>query len=87
VRLRVSLPEGARVVTPFARSSHANDGRAVVVNDRLEKGALVFDRLIEIPAGRVQPDAYSEFQAFVRAADASLLREVVVELAPGSRSP
>ena len=87
VKLRVTLPEGARVVTGFGKGPVrlVNDGRAVVVNDRVERGVLIFDRQIDLPAGRVQPEAYADFQTFVRGADAALLREIVVTLGSASR--
>jgi hypothetical protein len=87
VRLRVTLPEGARVVTAFGKEPvrHVNDGRTVIVNDRVERGVLIFDRFIDLPAGRVQPEAYADFQTFVRSADATLLREIVVGLGSSPR--
>ncbi|NUQ78856.1 MAG: hypothetical protein HUU21_35475, partial [Polyangiaceae bacterium] len=87
VRLRVTLPEGARVVTVLGKepTRFVNDGRSVVVRDRVEGGVLILDRVIELPAGRVQPEAYADFQSFVRSADATLLREIVVALGSSSR--
>jgi tetratricopeptide (TPR) repeat protein len=83
VRLRVKLPPGARVTTRLAPLAAEDAGRTVKVNDRLEKGELVFDRVIDLPAGRVQPDAYRAFQHFARSADAALSRDVVVALGGG----
>jgi hypothetical protein len=80
VRLRVKLPAGARVITKLAPSKADDEGRAVRVNDRMDGGALVLDRFLELPAGRVQPDAYTKFQQFARAADSALDRDIVVQL-------
>ncbi|WP_437587998.1 hypothetical protein [Sorangium sp. So ce1000] len=80
VRLRVKLPAGARVATKLAPSTVDDEGRAVRVNDRVDGGALLFDRFLELPAGRVQPDAYPKFQQFARAADSALARDIVVLL-------
>ncbi|AGP40502.1 hypothetical protein [Sorangium cellulosum] len=80
VRLRVKLPPGARVATRLAPFAADNDGRTVRVNDRLDGGALLLDRFLELPAGRVQPDAYPRFQQFARAADGALDRDIVVLL-------
>jgi hypothetical protein len=55
------------------------------VNDRLQGDGLIFERLIDMPAGRVQPDAYARFQQFARGADSALARDVVVQLAGGGR--
>ncbi|WP_437607076.1 hypothetical protein WMF20_40280 [Sorangium sp. So ce834] len=80
VRLRVKLPQGARVATRLAPFAADDDGRTVRVNDRLDGGALLLDRFLELPAGRVQPDAYPRFQQFARAADGALDRDIVVLL-------
>jgi len=80
VRLRVKLPQGAKLQTDLKPWSDKNDGRSVSVDDRIEKGTLVLDRVVDIPAGRVQTDAYGAFQAFARRADAALHREIVLAL-------
>ncbi|WP_437276899.1 hypothetical protein WME90_37460 [Sorangium sp. So ce375] len=80
VRLRVKLPAGARVATKLAPLAADDEGRAVRVNDRVDGGALLLDRFLELPAGRVQPDAYPKFQQFARAADSALDRDIVVQL-------
>jgi cellulose synthase operon protein C len=51
-----------------------------MVKDRVEEDTLVFERALDIPAGRVQPDAYAPFQDFVREAEMALHRDVVVSL-------
>ncbi|HRI63273.1 MAG TPA: hypothetical protein PK156_03525 [Polyangium sp.] len=80
VHLRIKLPEGARVVTNLV-SSTSNDGtRTTYVKDRIEQDMLVFDRVVEIPAGRVQPDAYRTFQGFVREAETALRKDIVISL-------
>jgi len=40
----------------------------------------VLDREIALPAGRVQPGAYGEFQQFARQADEALFHSVRVRL-------
>ncbi|WP_437620727.1 hypothetical protein [Sorangium sp. So ce1151] len=85
VRLRVELPPGARVATKLAPFAAENEGRTVRVNDRVERGALVLDRLLDLPAGRVQPDAYPRFQQFARAADGALDRDIVVQIGRDGR--
>jgi cellulose synthase operon protein C len=84
VRLRVKLPAGARLSTKLAPITVKDDRRIVTVNDRLEGGALVFERLVDMPAGRVQPDAYPSFQQFARSSDSALDRDVVVHLGGGT---
>jgi hypothetical protein len=80
VNLRVKLPAGANVATRLTPISAEEGGRTVTVSDRLERGDLVFDRVVDLPAGRVQPEAYKAFQQFARSADAALKRDVVVVL-------
>jgi hypothetical protein len=86
VKLRVTLPDGARVATALTPFDASDGGRVVSVRDRVEPGALVFDRSVDIPAGRVQPEAYGVFQAFARKGDAATHRDVVVELGRKSAS-
>ena len=50
------------------------------VKDRSEAGALVFERIVDIPAGRVKVEDYAKFQSFAQRADALLHRDVVVAL-------
>jgi cellulose synthase operon protein C len=80
MKLTVKLPQGARVTTPLEPAAVDNDGRSTRVRDRSEAGALVFDRIVDIPAGRVKVEDYAKFQAFAQRADAILHRDVVVAL-------
>jgi hypothetical protein len=51
----------------------------VTVNDRASDRAIDFERVIDIPSGRVQPgDEYEAWQKFAREADALVARDVVV---------
>jgi hypothetical protein len=52
----------------------------VRVRDSLNGHAIDFDRILDLPAGRVQPgQEYATWQRFVRDADTMLTREVVLE--------
>jgi hypothetical protein len=79
VRLRVVLPAS---MTPPDHLPHAEqrDGDAfVAVNDGVEGHAIDFNRVIDVPAGRVQPgDDYGAWQKFVESADALVARDVLV---------
>jgi tetratricopeptide (TPR) repeat protein len=79
VDLRVKLPEGAKV-TSIAPAKGEQGGRSFATNDRVEAGVLVFDRFVDLPAGRVQPDSYDTFSGFVRAAEEALHRDWVIHL-------
>jgi hypothetical protein len=82
VKLRIKLPEGARVVARPERAALDDEGRSVRVEDRLEPGYLVLDRVMDLPAGRIQPAGYLAFQTFARSVDAALHRDVAVTLGP-----
>jgi tetratricopeptide (TPR) repeat protein len=79
VRVRVVLPDTIKMPAgPLA--GEARDGAAsVVVSDAVHGHAIDFDRVIDLPAGRVPPgEAYATWQKFVRDADALLSRNVAL---------
>jgi hypothetical protein len=80
VKLRIKLPEGARVAVAPEKTALDDEGRSVRVEDRVEPGYLVLDRVMDLPAGRIQPGGYLGFQAFARQVDAALHRDVSVTL-------
>ena len=80
VKLRIKLPEGARVTTTLAPVNVEDESRSVRVDDRVEPGFLVLDRVMDLPAGRIKPTGYLAFQAFARSVDAALHRDVSVTL-------
>jgi tetratricopeptide (TPR) repeat protein len=69
MRLPASLPGG-----------ELRDGdRSVVVKDSVEGNALKLVRIVDIPAGRVQPGAeYAQFVKFTQSADQLLAREIAI---------
>jgi cellulose synthase operon protein C len=69
MRLPPSLPGG-----------ELRDGdRSVVVKDAVEGNAIKLIRVVDIPAGRVQPGAeYARFVAFTQSADQLLAREIAI---------
>ncbi len=80
VRLSISLPKGARLVGDLAQFQGENQAISVVVADAFKGQTLELRRTIDLPAGRIQPEVYAEFQRFARAADAALQRDIVVQL-------
>ena len=80
VKLRIKLPAGAKVSSTLEPTSAEDDGRSAQIHDRVEQGDLVLDRVMDLPAGRVQPDAYARFQSFARKVDSALHRDVSVTL-------
>ena len=80
VKLRIRLPTGAKVTSTLEPSAAEDDGRSAKIQDRVEHGELVLDRVMDLPAGRVQPDSYARFQSFARKVDSALHRDVTVTL-------
>lgn len=79
VRFQVVAPEAMRMPSslPPGEAKHAD--RSVVVRDRVAGHAIDLDRVVDLPAGRVQPGAeYAAFVAFVQKADELLEREIVL---------
>jgi hypothetical protein len=85
MKLAIKLPPGARAPEALSPMSADDDGRTVRINDRVERGVLILDRLVNIPAGRVQSSAYPKFQEFARKGDAALRRDLVLTLAGEGR--
>lgn len=85
MKLAIKLPPGARVAEPLVPMSAEDEGRIVRVNDRIDRGMLVLDRFIDLPAGRIQSNAYPKFQDFARKGDAALRRDLVLTLSGEGR--
>ncbi len=68
------------MVTALETSSIEDETRLVTVKDHVEPGLLVLDRVMDLPAGRIQPAGYLDFQAFARRVDAVLHRDIAVTL-------
>ncbi len=79
VRVRVNLPDGYRMPLDVARGEQRSGEARVAVRDAVSAHAIDFDRVVDIPAGRVQPgDDYAAWQKFVRDADGLLSRDVTL---------
>jgi tetratricopeptide (TPR) repeat protein len=79
VHFRVNFPDSFRMPAGVA-NGEPRDGEAVIaVHDQAGTHTIDFDRVISMPAGRVQPgEQYVAWQTFVREADGLLSREVTV---------
>jgi tetratricopeptide (TPR) repeat protein len=79
VRVHVVLPDAVRMPAELPHGE-ARDGDAfVVVKDTVNGHSVDFDRVIELPAGRVQPgDDYAHWQQFARDADMLIGRDVAL---------
>jgi tetratricopeptide (TPR) repeat protein len=80
IRLSFKLPAGAHVVSNLVPVEVKDKDRRVVVRDRQEGQHLILERIIDIPAGRIEPDAYPDLQNFARRADEATLRDIVITI-------
>ena len=79
LKFQVVVPSSMRL-PPSLPPAEVRDGeRSVVVKDTVEGNAITLVRVVDIPAGRVQPGAeYAKFLAFTQAADNALEREIAI---------
>ena len=80
VTFALTLPEGARVVTPLAPVKVDDERLHVRVADRVEGRVLHVSRELDLPAGRVQPERYAEFRQRVLRASEALNRSLRIAL-------
>ncbi len=79
VRFEVVIPESMRLSASPANAEARERDRVVSVKDSVRGHALLLNRIVDMPAGRVQPGAdYASFRRFVQEADTLLEREVFV---------
>jgi tetratricopeptide (TPR) repeat protein len=78
VRLSLKLPPNAKVISSLSPGEVKNDDRKVWVHDRQEGGTLVLERLIDLPAGRVEPSGYEALRDFAQRADEMMMRDIVI---------
>jgi tetratricopeptide (TPR) repeat protein len=82
VRVHVTLPDAFKLPSAMPRGEERSGDAVIAVRDALGPHAIDFDRTVEVPAGRVQPgDDYAAWQKFVRAADALLSHDVMLDKA------
>ena len=81
IHFTVVVPESIRLPASLP-SGEARDGeRVVLVKDTVNGHAVTLERVIDVPAGRVQPGAeYAAFQKFTQDADALVERDVALGL-------
>jgi hypothetical protein len=79
VRVHVVLPESLKMPAALPRQERREGGTVVVVGDAVRGHTVDFDRVIDLPSGRVEPGApYTAWQAFVQDADTLLSRDVAI---------
>lgn len=81
VRFEITPPESFKLPGSLPTGELRDGDRSVSVKDAVEGRSLVLRRVVDIPAGRVQPGAeYAKFVAFTQAADQLLEREIALGL-------
>jgi tetratricopeptide (TPR) repeat protein len=81
VNFVVVTPTNMRLPASLPGGELRNDDRSVIVKDSVEGNAIRLSRVVDIPAGRVQPGAdYAKFIAFTQQADQLLAREIALGL-------
>ncbi len=79
VKLEIDTPKGMHLPPSLPKGDVRDGERVVTVGDQVTGRALLLTRVIDIPAGRVQPGEYARFQKFTSDADALIEREIVLD--------
>ena len=74
------LPKGAELVSDPIQAKLSDGDRSVVVADTQKPSELSLVRIVNLPAGRVQPKDYADFLGFARRADDALSQSVRVRV-------
>jgi tetratricopeptide (TPR) repeat protein len=79
VKFQIVVPESWKMPASLPAGELKDGDRTARVADTVQGHALTLDRLVDIPAGRVQPGAeYAAFQRFAQEADTLVEREIVL---------
>jgi len=79
VKFEVVVPESMRMPSSLPVGEVRDGERVVRVGDAVHGHALYLDRVVDIPAGRVQPgEEYTRFQRFSQEADQLVEREIML---------
>ncbi len=80
IEVTVKLPKGATVVSATDGTTIKTAQIAARVRYRRRKGELVVKREVSLPAGRIQPEAYTAFREKVLEADEALTSSIRIRL-------
>ncbi|CAN5573881.1 hypothetical protein BH09MYX1_BH09MYX1_63020 [soil metagenome] len=79
VDFHVIVPASFKMPAQIGGAEVKDGDRVIRVDDKVQGHEVVFSRLVDLPAGRVQPGAeYAAFVKFTQDADALLEREVLL---------
>lgn len=79
VKFQIIAPDGLRLPASIPGGELRDGDRSVTVADAVEGSSIILRRVVDIPAGRVQPGAeYARFVAFTQQADQLLEKEIAL---------
>jgi hypothetical protein len=79
VHFEIAVPDGMRLPKDLAPAQARDGERTVIVNDAVRGHSLFLDRIVDIPAGRVQPGAeYAGYVRFIHDGDNLVQRQIVL---------
>ena len=79
VRFEIVAPENLQLPGSIQGGELRDGDRTVTVSDTVQGHSIILHRIVDIPAGRVQPGAeYARFVAFTQQADGLLEREIAL---------
>ena len=79
VRFQITAPDGVQLPATIQGGELHDGDRSVTVSDSVDGHTILLRRVVDIPAGRVQPGAeYARFVAFTQQADALLEKEIAL---------
>jgi tetratricopeptide (TPR) repeat protein len=79
VRFEVVVPASMHVPASLPHAEARERDRLVTIKDTVHGNELRLDRVVDMPAGRIQPGTeYADFRRFVQEADTLLEREVFI---------
>ncbi len=79
VKFDIVVPTTLKVPGSLPSGKIQDGDRTVTVNDTVEGNMITLSRVVDMPAGRVQPGAeYAKFVAFTQSADQLIAREIAI---------
>ena len=79
VKFQIIAPEALALPATIPGGELRDGDRSIIVTDAVEGHSVMLRRVVDIPAGRVQPGAeYAKFVAFTQAADLLLEKEIAL---------
>jgi hypothetical protein len=79
VKFQIVAPDALQLPAAIPGGALKDGDRSVVVSDTVEGHSILLRRVVDIPAGRVQPGAeYARFVAFTQQADQLLEKEIAL---------